>query len=83
MPDTALVADTDCCANTDFGPAPVEELIENTTTDTRAERHSQRLSETVQSLPLTGRSNCSVARELRLNHRTVSAGTDSSSRPGT
>ncbi|MFF1836485.1 hypothetical protein ACFVXE_20090 [Streptomyces sp. NPDC058231] len=52
-------------------PDLLRELIENTTTGTRAERHAQRLFEAVQALIRTGRSHSSVARELRLNRRTV------------
>lgn len=56
----------------DVAPAPVEEPLENTTADTRAERHARRLFEAVQALSRSGRSHSSVARELGLNRRTVS-----------
>lgn len=56
----------------DVAPAPVEEPLENTTADTRSERHAQRLFEAVQALARSGRSHSSVARELGLNRRTVS-----------
>ncbi|MFD4247353.1 ISL3 family transposase [Streptomyces sp. NPDC058525] len=52
--------------------APGEESVENTTADTRAERHARRLFEAVQALTRSGRSHSSVARELGLNRRTVS-----------
>ncbi|WP_369525839.1 transposase [Streptomyces chartreusis] len=52
--------------------ARVEEAVESTTADTRAERHARRLFEAVQSLSRSGRSHSSVARELGLNRRTVS-----------
>ncbi|MEU9305690.1 transposase, partial [Streptomyces sp. NPDC048269] len=56
----------------DAAPAPVEEPLENTTADTRAERHARRTFEAVQALTRSGRSHSSVGRELGLNRRTVS-----------
>ncbi|MFJ2746241.1 ISL3 family transposase [Streptomyces sp. NPDC087440] len=56
----------------DASIASVEKPLENTTADTRAERHARRLFEAVQPLTRSGRSHSSVARELGLNRRTVS-----------
>ncbi|MEU7295725.1 ISL3 family transposase [Streptomyces exfoliatus] len=56
----------------DAASARVEETVENTTADTRAERHARRLFEAVQTLTRSGRSHSSVARELGLDRRTVS-----------
>lgn len=56
----------------DADSARVEDAVEKTTADTRAELHARRLVEAVQALTRSGRSHSSVARELGLNRRTVS-----------